>query len=95
MAQQNVFDSHTAQSDLLDRMHSIMPDGLSQFLFCNSGAEAVDNAIKVARAATGKPNIICFEGSFHGRTYGAMSVTTSKNIYRQVSTRINFLAESA
>eukprot|EP00951_Prasinocladus_malaysianus_P015755 scaffold121502_cov35-Prasinocladus_malaysianus.AAC.2 len=43
-----------------------MPRGLdndnAQFVFCNSGAEAVENAIKVARAATGRPNIVCFEG---------------------------------
>lgn len=43
--------------------------------FFNSGAEAVENAVKVARHATGKPGIICFEGAFHGRTYMAMTLT--------------------
>ena len=45
-------------------------------------AEAVENAVKLARTATKKPNIIVFQGSFHGRTIGTMSWTTSKTIYR-------------
>ena len=44
----------------------------------NSGAEAVESAIKLARYHSGRPNIIAFEGAFHGRTYGAMSLTNSK-----------------
>ena len=43
--------------------------------FCNSGAEANEAAIKLARKYTGKQSIICFDQSFHGRTYGAMSAT--------------------
>ncbi len=43
--------------------------------FCNSGAEAIEAAIKYARKATGKPGIVALEGSFHGRTMGALSVT--------------------
>ena len=45
-------------------------------------AEAVEAAVKLARAATGKPNIIVFQGSFHGRTHATMAMTTSKTIYR-------------
>ena len=48
----------------------------------NSGAEAIEASIKLARHATGKTNIITFEGSFHGRTIGTMSLTNSKTIYR-------------
>ncbi|MFN2243478.1 MAG: aspartate aminotransferase family protein, partial [Anaerolineae bacterium] len=47
-----------------------------------SGAEAVEAALKLARQATGRPNIIVFQGSFHGRTVGTMSLTTSNTIYR-------------
>ena len=50
--------------------------------FFNSGAEAVENAVKVARAATGKPGIICFEGAFHGRTFMAMSLTHRDSPYK-------------
>jgi predicted acetylornithine/succinylornithine family transaminase len=49
--------------------------GGAQAFFCNSGAEAVEAAIKYARKATGKTEIVALEGSFHGRTLGALSVT--------------------
>ena len=55
---------------------------LDSFFFSNSGAEAVEGAVKLARQATGRTNVIVFQGSFHGRTVGAMSLTTSKTIYR-------------
>lgn len=51
--------------------------------FTNSGAEAIDSAIKLARAATGKTHIVAFYGSFHGRTMGATSVTGSNAMYRK------------
>jgi acetylornithine/N-succinyldiaminopimelate aminotransferase len=46
-----------------------------QAFFCNSGAEAIEAAIKYARKATGKPGIVALEGSFHGRTTGAVAIT--------------------
>jgi predicted acetylornithine/succinylornithine family transaminase len=49
--------------------------GGGEAFFCNSGAEAVEAAIKYARKATGRPGIVALEGSFHGRTMGALSVT--------------------
>lgn len=49
----------------------------------NSGAEAVDGAIKLARRVTGRPGIVAFRGGFHGRTMGAMSLTTAKARYRE------------
>ena len=49
--------------------------GGAQAFFCNSGAEAVEAALKYARKATGKPGFVALEGSFHGRTMGALSVT--------------------
>ncbi|MGZ4360321.1 MAG: aspartate aminotransferase family protein [Gaiellaceae bacterium] len=49
--------------------------GGGQSFFCNSGAEAIEAAIKYARKATGKPGIVALEGSFHGRTMGSLSIT--------------------
>ena len=49
------------QVGLLDRLTRIVPEGLSSFFFASSGSEVVDNAVKLARAATKRPNIICFE----------------------------------
>ena len=49
--------------------------GGAQAFFCNSGAEANEAALKYARKATGKPGVVALEGSFHGRTFGALSVT--------------------
>lgn len=64
-------------------LREIVPRGLDTFFFSNSGAEATEAAVKLARAATGRPNVIAFEGSFHGRTALAMALTSSKTLYRQ------------
>jgi 4-aminobutyrate aminotransferase len=61
---------------------SVAPDGLDQVFLNNSGAEAVESAIKLARRATGRTEIIAFTGAFHGRTYGALTLTASKSKYR-------------
>jgi 4-aminobutyrate aminotransferase len=62
---------------------SITPPGLDQVFLTNTGAEAVEGAIKLARRSTGRSDIIAFVGAFHGRTYGALSVTASKAAYRR------------
>ena len=49
--------------------------GGAQAFFCNSGAEAIEAALKYARKATGKPGVVALEGGFHGRTFGALSAT--------------------
>jgi 4-aminobutyrate aminotransferase len=67
---------------LVDEMRTIVPPELGSFFFSNSGAEAVEGAVKLARHATGRPNVIVFQGSFHGRTGQTMAMTTSKTIYR-------------
>ncbi|MGD9049134.1 MAG: aminotransferase class III-fold pyridoxal phosphate-dependent enzyme, partial [Anaerolineae bacterium] len=54
---------------------------LDSFFFTNSGAEAVEAAIKLSRHATGRTNTIVFQGGFHGRTIGSVSLTTSNPIY--------------
>ena len=58
------------------------PDPLDTVLFLNSGSEAIDGAIKLARRVTGRPAILSFRGAFHGRTIGATSVTSSSLNYR-------------
>ena len=59
-----------------------MPDGLDTVFFANSGAEAIEAALKLARRVTGRPGLIAFTNGFHGRTFGAVSVTTSNINYR-------------
>lgn len=56
--------------------------GKKRVFLTNSGAEAVEGAIKLARYSTGRPHLISFEGAFHGRTYGALSLTASKAKYK-------------
>jgi 4-aminobutyrate aminotransferase len=73
---------HQPMFDLASELLTIVPEGLESFFFSNSGAEAVEAAIKLARQVTGRPNLIVFQGSFHGRTVGTMSLTTSNTIYR-------------
>ena len=73
---------HQPMLQLAEELRTVMPPGLDSFFFSNSGAEAVEAAVKLARQATGKPGVIVFQGSFHGRTVGTMSLTTSKTIYR-------------
>ena len=73
---------HEPMLNLVNELRTILPPELDGFFFSNSGAEAVEGALKLARQATGRPNIIVFQGSFHERTVGTMSLTTSKTIYR-------------
>lgn len=73
---------HKPLLELIEELRQIVPPSIDGFFFSNSGAEAVEGAIKLARAATGKQNVIVFSGSFHGRTAGTMALTTSKTIYR-------------
>jgi len=73
---------HEPMLALIESLRGIVPSSLDSFFFSNSGAEAIEGALKLARAATGRSNIIVFQGSFHGRTVGTMSLTTSKTVYR-------------
>jgi 4-aminobutyrate aminotransferase len=59
-----------------------LPDPIDSLMFLNSGSEAIDGALKLARRVTGRPGIVAFRGGFHGRTFGATSVTTSSLNYR-------------
>jgi 4-aminobutyrate aminotransferase len=68
--------------ELAERLVALLPGGLDRVFFTNSGAEATEAAVKLARHATGRPNVVVFQGSFHGRTHLTMAMTTSKTIYR-------------
>jgi LysW-gamma-L-lysine/LysW-L-ornithine aminotransferase len=73
---------NTVRSQFLERLSRISPRGLDQVFLSNSGAEANECSIKLARKHTGRKNIIAFTGSFHGKTMGAVSVTWAKK-YRE------------
>jgi 4-aminobutyrate aminotransferase len=73
---------HDLLEPLADRLAEITPEGIDKFFFANSGAEATEAAVKLVKQATGKPNVIVFSGSFHGRTHLTMAMTTSKTVYR-------------
>ena len=75
---QQLFNIHEASTEFTRKLLSIMPNkSLNNVFYVNSGSEATDNAIKIARSYTKKPNIITMNRGFHGRTYGALSVTSS------------------
>lgn len=68
---------------LAERLNQLTPGNFpKKTLFVNSGAEAVENAVKIARAATGRPGIISFEDAFHGRTMMALSLTSKTHPYK-------------
>jgi 4-aminobutyrate aminotransferase len=73
---------HKPMLQLIEELRTVAPPSIDSFYFANSGAEALENAIKMARVATGRQNVIVFSGSFHGRTAGTMVLTTSKTVYR-------------
>lgn len=63
------------QAALAERLAALTPGDLQYTFFCNSGAEANEGAIKLARLATGRPGIVATHGAFHGKTLGALSAT--------------------
>ena len=79
--QQNIV-YHEPGLRLYERLPGLLPGGPWQAFLANSGAEAVEGAVKLARAATGRPAIIAFRYGFHGRTGQAMALTAAKDVYR-------------
>jgi 4-aminobutyrate aminotransferase len=74
---------HQGYIELAERIGALCPFFTEPRTFlCNTGAEAVDGAIKLARRVTGRPGIVAFRQAFHGRTLGATSLTTAKGSYR-------------
>ncbi|MDH3498926.1 MAG: aminotransferase class III-fold pyridoxal phosphate-dependent enzyme [Acidimicrobiia bacterium] len=65
-----------------EQLRRITPAGIEMFAFANSGAEAVEGAVKLAKHTTKRPGVVAFRGAFHGRTMGALSYTTSNAKYR-------------
>lgn len=69
--------------DAAEKIVDVTPDGIERVLFMNSGAEAVEASVKLARKVSGRQGIVTFRGGFHGRTMGSVTYTTSKAKYRQ------------
>jgi 4-aminobutyrate aminotransferase / (S)-3-amino-2-methylpropionate transaminase / 5-aminovalerate transaminase len=62
-------------ADLAEVLAKITPGKLKKTFFCNSGAEAIEGALRLAKIATGKREVIALQMAFHGRTYGTLSIT--------------------
>jgi 4-aminobutyrate aminotransferase len=73
---------HDLLAPLCEKLAEVTPAGIDTFFLANSGAEATEAAVKLARQATGRQNVVVFDGSFHGRTAQTMAMTTSKTSYR-------------
>jgi 4-aminobutyrate aminotransferase/(S)-3-amino-2-methylpropionate transaminase len=75
--------THEGYVTLAEKINAIAPlkEAKRKTMFANSGAEAVENAVKIARGASGRPNIIVFSGAFHGRTLLAGAMTSKKAYY--------------
>jgi len=78
----SIVTQSVVMTEAAERVAAICPDPLDVVFFANSGAEVVDGALKLARRSTGRQGIVAFRGAFHGRTFGALSVTSSKAMYR-------------
>src|SRR5258708_33572485 len=75
---------YQSEIELAERLEAkILPGIPARVFFTNSGAEAIEGAMKLARYATGRPSYIAFIGGFHGRTFGALSLTASKASQRR------------
>ncbi|MBW1604874.1 aspartate aminotransferase family protein [Lactobacillus sp. Sy-1] len=72
--------THKGYIDLAERINAVAPtkQGVNKTMFVNSGAEAIENAVKIAKAYTGRSNIIAFSGAFHGRTALTSTLTAKK-----------------
>ncbi|QCU78979.1 aminotransferase class III-fold pyridoxal phosphate-dependent enzyme [Citricoccus sp. SGAir0253] len=68
---------HRPLLELTGRLGEVLPAGLDSVFYANSGSEAVEAAVRLARMATGRPNVVVFQGGFHGRTVAAASLTTA------------------
>lgn len=73
---------HPRLLELTERIGAHLPDHIDSMFYANAGTEAVEAAVRLARQATGRTNLIVFQGSFHGRTTAALAMTTSKTAYR-------------
>ncbi len=72
---------HRPLLELSERLAAVMPDGLDSLFYASAGTESVEAAIRLARHATGRTNIVAMQGGFHGRTMGSLAVTSSKTSF--------------
>jgi 4-aminobutyrate aminotransferase len=80
-AQQNVY-THDLLEPLAAKLDEITPSSIDTFFFANSSDEIVETAVKVAKHATGRHNVVVFDGAFHGRTHLTMAMSTARSIDR-------------
>jgi acetylornithine aminotransferase/acetylornithine/N-succinyldiaminopimelate aminotransferase len=83
-----------ARAEAAQRLTALAPDGLDRVFFCNSGTEANETALKLARAFTGRSGVVAMEGGFHGRTLGSLAATWGEKYhapYRDVLPETRFV----
>lgn len=68
---------HPPLLELTEKLGEVLPEGLDAVFYANSGSEAVEASVRLARMATGRPNIVTFQGGFHGRTVAAATLTSA------------------
>ncbi len=73
---------HPKLLELSERLADLAPGGIDAFFYASAGTEAVEASLRLAKQATRRTNVVVFQGSFHGRTTGALSLTTSKTSLR-------------
>jgi len=71
-----------SRADAAEKIIDVAPDSIEQIFFMNSGAEAVEASVKLAKKTSGRQGVVVFRGGFHGRTMGSVSFTTSRSKYR-------------
>ena len=71
---------------LAEMLNKLTPgDHVKKTLLCNTGTEAVENAVMLARYYTKRPGVICFEGAYHGRSLLTLSLTSKYSLFKKVS----------
>ena len=79
---QGAINPNVPRIELARKLAEITPGDIQKCIFLSTGAEAIELSLKTARLYTGKRTVVAFHGGFHGKTYGALSVT-SRNFYRE------------
>ncbi|MFZ0555463.1 MAG: aspartate aminotransferase family protein [Nitrososphaeraceae archaeon] len=82
---------NTTRSIMLKKLSKVVPAGLDKVFFSNSGAEAVETALKFSRKFSGKPGVISMNGGYHGKTLGALSVTSSEKYRRPFEPLLEYI----
>ncbi len=86
---------HQPAADLAEKLAEVTPGDLQKTFFANSGTEAVEGAVKLARKYTGSKEVIALEMSFHGRTLGSLSLTGNKAYKDEMAPTLNDVAHAA